>query len=381
MKQTQMFRIFAGLCLITGLAACAAQPPIERTIQLSQEDLLGGAVFGDVADDRIAAIDTLAVNDDMRAFLSHYVPPDASDHHKVQLILRAILDNGLQLHYNNFKTYTAQEAFYQREGNCLSFTNLFVALAREAGVRTYFQEVDIPPAWEAQGETFLFNLHINAVADLPGDEQVIDFDMALFDLGYGHRRIRDEAALSQYHNNMGVYWLGLKQYPTALLHFREALELQPRSGVAWTNLGTLYRRSGFDEYAEASYLQAIDQSNTPAALSNLSRLYHELGEEELSEYYAGKVQLFRRRNPYYLFSLAEEAYADSEFSEAEVLLRNAIKKRPDEEEFHRLQGLTLLQLGEPDEAQKSFSKAAALVNDPESTKLYAHKLQLLSQRP
>ena len=32
-------------------------------------------------------------------------------------------------------------------GNCLSFSSMFVAMAREADLTAYFQEVYIPPNW------------------------------------------------------------------------------------------------------------------------------------------------------------------------------------------------------------------------------------------
>ena len=44
-------------------------------------------------------------------------------------------------------TRTASETFRARRGNCLSFSNMFVAMARDVGLDVQFQEVEIPPDW------------------------------------------------------------------------------------------------------------------------------------------------------------------------------------------------------------------------------------------
>ncbi len=114
MNQNSLYQLLAAVCLALMLTACAGQPPVDREIQISRSDLLSGAAFGLAASDRIPATDTLAVNDDMREFLARHIPAGAADHQKVKLILAAILEEGLHLNYNNFKTFTAEEAFERR---------------------------------------------------------------------------------------------------------------------------------------------------------------------------------------------------------------------------------------------------------------------------
>jgi len=378
MNQNSLYQLLAAVCLALMLAACAGQPPVDREIQISRSDLLSGAAFGLAASDRIPATDTLAVNDDMREFLARHIPAGAADHQKVKLILAAILEEGLHLNYNNFKTFTAEEAFYQREGNCLSFTNLFVALAREAGVKASFQEVQVPPNWTMRGDTYMYNLHLNVLVNLPGNEQVIDFDIASYDAEYNRRLISDEAALAQYHNNMGVYWLNEGEMETAFQHIRVALELRPHTGYFWTNMGALYRRAGHLPEAEAAFLAAIDLNHEPTAMSNLARLYAQTGQPELASYYRGRVEIYRGKNPYYLFHQAEEAYALGDYPKAESLLRKALHYRKDEQEFYRLLGLSHLRQGEQAAAERRFRQAAELAKDPVERERYNQKLHLLA---
>ena len=51
-------------------------------------------------------------------------------------------------------TRTASGTFHDRQGNCLSFTMLFVALARAAGsARRRYQSVEVPPTWSYDGRS------------------------------------------------------------------------------------------------------------------------------------------------------------------------------------------------------------------------------------
>ncbi|MEQ9568239.1 MAG: transglutaminase domain-containing protein, partial [Pseudomonadales bacterium] len=182
----------AALALAVG--ACAAQPPGVQAPAISHAELLRGDRLGISRDAAPPPVSLTAVNEDMRAFLRQHVPAGLGPTRTIELILQALLQDGLQLRYDNFRTFTAEEAFYQREGNCMSFTNLFVALAREAGVNARYQEVEIPPSWTADGDTWRYNLHINALVKLPVGEQVVDFNLEDYDRDYKRRLLSDEDA-------------------------------------------------------------------------------------------------------------------------------------------------------------------------------------------
>ena len=369
----------AVAALALTLVACVAQPPGLQTAALVPGDLLSGERFGIGRDAAPPPVALTAVNEDMRAFLRQHVPAGLGPTRTIEMILQALLEDGLQLRYDNFRTFTAEEAFYQREGNCMSFTNLFVALAREAGVHARYQEVEIPPSWTADGETWMYNLHINALVKLPVGEQVVDFNLGDYDRDYKRRVLSDAEALARYHNNMGVHWMEQGDHERAFLHLRAALELRPRTAHVWTNLGTLYRRHGDLAAAESGYLRAVELGDDAAANSNLARLYAQLGEQELSAWYRDRVQLFRRRNPYYLFHLAEEAYARAEYGAARQLLLTAIRRESGEHEFYRLFGLTYLQQGDLAAAQSQFELASRHAGEEHQAR-YRNKLDLLATR-
>ncbi len=54
--------------------------------------------------------------------------------------------------YRDNMTRVASETFNERAGNCLSLVLLTSALAQELGVEVEFQEIEVPPVWDKQGD-------------------------------------------------------------------------------------------------------------------------------------------------------------------------------------------------------------------------------------
>jgi len=378
-KSAQILRqCLAVTCLL--LAACVSTPPVDRDMHYDTGSLLSGDVFAVVPADRPAPVELTRVNADMRAFLREHVPSHLGQEKKVEWILRAILDDGLQLDYDNFKTYTAEEVFYVRQGNCLSFTNLFVALAREAGLKVSYQEVEVPANWERRSDTYYYNRHINALVHLPfRGKQAVDFNMDEFEASYPRRSISDNYALAQYFNNMGVHWLEEGDYARAFVYVREAIRLQPWAAYFWTNMGSLYSRAGYTDRAESAWLQALEIDDDPTAMSNLARYYASAGEQALADWYTQQVETYRRQNPYYLFELARTAYQNEGYEESLAWLEQSLQLRDTEHRFYRLQGLAHLQLGNKEAARRSFELAARHASSESERGMYNRKQRLIAQ--
>jgi len=371
------YRLLALLLLF--LAGCTSQPPAQFAAEAppGPNALLDGRLFGVGPADAPEDPGLLAVNDDMRAFLAERVPERASDSRTVDLILEGILAGGLELEYDNLLTLPASEAFYRRAGNCMSFTNLFLALAREAGVRASYQEVMVPPTWTEGDKAWFYNLHVNVLVDLPGAEQVVDFNIGEYLRAYPRRLISDEAGESRYHNNLGVHYMTHDEPARAFLHFRQALVLQPGAGHAWTNLGTLYRREGELARAEAAFRHAIELDREPVAMSNLARLYREQGLPELAANYARQVDRVRSKNPYYQYYRAKRAYDAGAYGSAQRHLERALRTQAQDHRFHHLMAMILTQRRQPELARKFLRQAEALAGDSDKQR-YGDKLDLLA---
>ena len=155
-----MLARWLAVIYLTGLAlamtGCAASLPTPRSGELPNDAALlsGTALFGhQVSADEISDADLRALDSAMREFVATAVQGAGSPDARVQRLFWEMRRRGLlSLDYQATRTTTATETFHARTGNCLAFTNLFVALAREANLKVSYQLVDIPPVWSSDGE-------------------------------------------------------------------------------------------------------------------------------------------------------------------------------------------------------------------------------------
>jgi Flp pilus assembly protein TadD len=292
----------------------------------------------------------------------------------------AVINSGTyNLEYDEV-TRTASETFRQQRGNCLSFSNMFVALARHVGLDVQYQEVDIPPDWTLREDVFVLNRHVNVLVDLgPSGQQVVDFNVDDFKTTYDRRAIKDSRALAHHHNNLGVEAMQAGRTAEAVAYFRKAIvDNDRRFSPAWTNLGSLYLREGHPELAEAAFLHALDtDSNDYVAMSNLVRFYDASGDQELAEEYRRRVKAHRMRNPYYRYRLAREAFYAKDFKSAISHLRYAIRRKSQEDQFMFLLGLCYLMKGESEHARRWMEKAEEVASNEALKRNYSSKIEAL----
>ena len=348
--------------------------------------LLAGAPLGG-AQDSPAIVDeeeVLAVSAEMRDFLKTNVHLRTVDQVKLQELIDAIISaDTFGLEFDE-KTRTASETFLLRQGNCLSFSNLFVAMARFSGLNASYQEVDLPPDWSLDNDVFVLNRHVNVHVDLGrlGDH-VVDFNIDDFRSSYDTRTIPDTRALAHYYNNKGVESMQAGDTASALSNFRKAIaDNDRRFSPAWTNLGTLYLRNGFSSYAEAAYLQALTvDKNDAVAMSNLARLYERRGDAERAAVFRKKVAHHRDRNPYYRYNLAREAYSVQDYDTAIGHLKYAIRVKTTEDQFYFLLGMSYLQKGNEKTARRWLARAEEVAASDALKRRYSSKIDRLRAIP
>ncbi|WP_289152757.1 tetratricopeptide repeat protein [Porticoccus sp. W117] len=350
---------------------------------MSQQDLLSGEkLFGiEVEEWVLPEEDILAVSDDMHDFLDNYVERHGNKAHRLRTLMNALHSNGLlNLEYTSNKTLTASDTFQQKAGNCLAFTNLFVALAREVGLKAIYQQVDVPPSWRRGGDFVVLNQHINVLVKNPHDpDYMVDFNLPDYSGNYDTEPVSDKTAFAQYYSNRAVEHLESGEYREAFTYLKKALLTDSRQAAIWINLGALYSRQGHYDYAEAAYLYALKaDSRDRTAHNNLSKLYLSQGRIELSKAHAGKARYYRDANPYYYFWLARQAYTDQKYKQSLEHLSKAITKKDDEHLFYYLKGLNHYQLGDKQQAKRDFAKAEERSQLEYLRKRYRSKLDLLA---
>ena len=380
------FRIYL-VCLMTLALGCASELKSLDSVAIAPNALLAGAPLIGDAQDSAAIVDdeeVLAVSTEMLDFLKTNVHRRATNQVKLQELIDAIISaDTFGLEFDE-KTRTASETFRLRQGNCLSFSNLFVAMARDVGLKASFQEVDLPPDWSLDNDVFVLNRHVNVQLDLGwlGDH-VVDFNIDDFRTSYDTRTISDTRALAHYYNNKGVEHMQAGDTASALSNFRKAIaDNDRRFSPAWTNLGTLYRRNGYPAYAEAAYLQALRaDTGDSVAMSNLTRLYERQGDAERAAVFRKKVARHRNQNPYYRFNLAREAYSVQDYDSAIGHLKYAARKKKNEDQFYFLLGMSYLQKGDERAARRWLARAEKVAASDASKRRYSSKIDRLRAIP
>jgi Flp pilus assembly protein TadD len=349
--------LLAVVVLIATEALAATGP---RRPAFTAEELLAGATLPFPVDASIAIPsrdDAFGLDAEMLAFVATTTEVRDS-RKKLVALLRGMEERGLfSLDYDE-TTRTARSTYHGRQGNCLSFTMLFVGLARAAGLTATFQSVTVPPTWVNDGKVVIGN-HVNSIVRTAfGEETVVDFNIREYEAEQRSRRVDDDYALALFYTNLGAEALLRNDYAEGFAYFRAAAGIHPKMASIWVNLGVLYARHGLHEQAESAYLYALEaDGQEQSAIANLAIVYESLGELDLAAEYRLAAQSYRDRNPYYHFAVATLAFDEGRLPDALAAVRKALRLKFDEADFHSLRGRVLEAMGRVSDATQSFVRA------------------------
>lgn len=399
---------FILLLLISAfLAACAAQGnqlDSSGANALGPGDVLNHSPLGEGVPGQAGETgDMLALSPEMIQFLETRVGRARSQNEQLRQLAWAVMRSGeFTLVYDD-STSTAAETFASRRGNCMAFTNMFIAMARYFDLNAKFQEVVVPSTWSmsGSGDAFLYSQHINVYIDLKqGRWREVDFNIYDFDHDMESRVISDQRARAHFHNNIGAEAMLAGDTDLALARFRQALSQDWSFAPAWINLGVLHRRAQHPDEAEVAFLEALRQSGTSRgrmsdrtldvgwmpsrvsdngllAMSNLASLYEEQGKNDLAERYFTAVHAHRMKNPYYRYQMAAIAFEEGDYDAAIEDLRFAIRRQKSESKFYYLLSLSYMQNGNNEAAWKWMNKARDIAESTGDSETYSYKLDLL----
>jgi tetratricopeptide (TPR) repeat protein len=352
--------LFTCLLLSGMFVGCASTPTESRN-----NDALQRTIHDAVPDSwRVAAASTakispLMVSPDLREYLHSAVRSNADPRKRILALTEAIIDrDGVGLIYDPDATHTASEAFRSGAGNCLGFSNLLVASARELGLNANFELVVHRLRWQKVGDTLVGTLHVRVVSLISSKRMVFDFYPLPLNSGFSTRQISDADALAHHLNNLAARSMqdGDDAHAYGLLY--KAIQASPSIAFIWSNLGSLLSRHDLDLLAEAAFNEALLISpDELAALSNLQRLY--LGQERLAEAQElqDRLRQHRERNPYYHSSQAEQAYEQGNYREAVSHYKKAIRLKKNIPEFYVGLSESYTKLGNNKAALRASRKA------------------------
>jgi Flp pilus assembly protein TadD len=331
--------------------------------------------------DQVAALtptpDLLAIDQEMREFVQLYTGGVRNSRQRLMMLHRAVTGAAtLNVEYDPFAEGGAQDVFYRGSANCLSYANLFVALAREAGLKASYQWLEVRPQWTRMGERVMVRLHVNTLVKLVGGgEYMVDIDpLPSRDIA-GTQKMSDADAQALYHSNIAMDALAGEDLEQAWLHGVRALQISPHVPHLWVNLGAIYRMTGQHREAESSYLYALQLDPWDrSAMNNLVVLYQIEGRDEDRDYWEVRVAHYRDGNPYYHAWLGDRAAKEGDWVAALQHYEEAVERLPDDSQLLYTTGLIHYRLDQLQEASTYIKRAiatATLYSD-----INTYKLQL-----
>lgn len=344
------------LLLVLSLASCVSTPlrglpAIPELVDQPQYD--------------IPDVDLLTLSPGMKEFTLRYSESTGRRHGGAWTLVYAVMDRYIfDFDYDPQLTLPADKTFERRTGNCLSFSSMLVAMAREAGMTAYFQEVEIPPTWQNVDDNMLVAKHVNAVIVDDGNSFTVDVSGRVTRGVERTRRLRDAEAKAQFYNNLGVDALIAKDMALAYAYFRKGLEIDRRQEYLWANMAVVLRRNGQTSDAITAYRTVLElEPNDSVALNNLYVIHSEDGNLQAAEEIRGRVERNRQKNPYYIQLLAEEAIEELLYSDAIELARKAISMEANEYRFYYTLARAQYLAGKTDAARDSLDQARQLAPD------------------
>jgi Flp pilus assembly protein TadD len=270
---------------------------------------------------------------------------------------------GLGMTYHENGSHTVAESWATRQANCLGFTLLFLAMAREAGLEAQPHEMRETLSWHEQGETIFRSSHVNVHVRINGRKFVVDVARDAIVARRRSEAISDERLLAHYYNNLAIRSLETKQIPLAVQQVNAALAADPAYGPLWSNAGVMRLRAGDTAGAERAYARALSLDDAdPNALFNMVSLAKRKGDAALEARYRQRLARVQERDPFHHFLLAMDYQRSGDYAQAIHHFQRAIRRLPREHRFYSALAEVYLLAGDPARAGKALGRAQSLSN-------------------
>ncbi len=286
------------------------------------------------------------------------------DKERLRRLQAALLDRkSYAFEYDTVATFTASEAFAVRRGNCVSFTNLFIAFGRALGIPLQAALTFRRSRSEREGDLVMVYNHMVAIHPKGRYYTVYDFYLTRDDTQIDLRPVDDVAVAAISASNRGIEALRAGRYEEARTLLERATKLDPTLPDLHSNLGIVRWRQGDTEGALEAFREGLElDPHRPALLHNLAALYIEQGRRTEARAALAAAST-RDASPYLLVVQGDLELAGGNLKAALKAYRRA--NREDRKLVEPLLGIARVEraLGNDAAAQRALRKAAKLSPD------------------
>lgn len=266
------------------------------------------------------------VTPELRTALQQRLRQAPSERSKINEVVRFIFED-LDLKYSLTPTRNAIETFRTQQGNCLSFVNLFVGVAREQGLNPFYVEVTDYQKWNHREGMVVSQGHIVAGMYLEGELKTYDFLPYRRKAYKDFNPIDDLRAAAHYYNNLGAEALMAGDLEKARGLLEIATGIAPRFEKAINNMGVCLARGGDSKRALEFYQKGLEiDPENPMILTNLTRLYQQTGRAAEADQLLAKLEESNASNPFFFVYQGEMALSRGENDKALDYMVRALRQ-------------------------------------------------------
>jgi tetratricopeptide (TPR) repeat protein len=303
-----------------------------------------------------------------------------SEGERFERLIRFVRDpQGLAIRYRDDATQSVATAYDTREANCVTFTLIFLALAKAAGIEAQPQRVRRILSWHQDGNTLYLSGHVIARAKVGTRDYTVDFTGNTVVARDPPETIGERELLAHYYNNQAMDLLMREDMAAAQRLMSIALALDPTYASHWSNAGVIHVRAGDIAAANRAYAEALarDPEET-GALFNSIGLAQRSGDRKRADVLQRRLDRVQARDPFHHFLRGMTLEREGRDSEAIAHYRKAIVLHPDEPRFYAALARAHAQHGDIRSAGRALRRAIALSKGI-AREDYQSRLQALQQ--
>lgn len=374
LSRRQLLLVMAAFAVVMMSAGCSKIQPFEP---FDSSDFLREIYEKRLDEDQVEGVEIpFELSEEIRAMVEESIRPAQDEERRTEQVQEFIFDQ-IGLQYSLSPTFNANDTYYGRRGNCLSFVNLFVGVARELRLNPFYVEVTDHNRWNYRNGMVVSQGHIVAGMRVDGKLQTFDFLPYRPKAYKEFNPIDDVTAAAHFYNNLAAEALIAGDTDSALTFVKVATKIAPEFDKALNNLGVTLARLGRIEEALDVYREGleIDPQNV-AILSNMVRAYQQTGRNEDATEVLSRLGGLRHTNPFFFVYQGELALASGDLDRALESMKKAFRRDSEIPEVHVGLVKVYLALGEIDTARHHVGRALKL----DATHLEALKLAALLRK-
>ena len=225
--------------------------------------------------------------------------------------------DGLGLEYADDRSRTVARSIADRKANCLSFTLVFIELAKAANFKARLLESDQSLVWFSNDNNIYLAGHVSAQIKLGHNRFEVNFDPETPMTHSNKRPASAERIVAHYYNNRAAELMAEGDLKSAAALYDAAERMDPTLVSIYNNRGVMFRRQENIEAAAKSFERALSLDHDDlSALSNLVTVYRLQGREGEADRLASDLSIAQRKNPLHYFILGTQEEAAESYAKA-----------------------------------------------------------------